>query len=94
MITELFIGCFTLIEFINLVIRIVKLSPTMQNNQPELTEEMFRRLYSKIYFNNGNTNLLAPFTGKGFIPAQRTPFAPLCGFAPKSFGGRTPSVAP
>ena len=46
MITELFIGCLTLIEFINLVLRIVKLSPIMQNNQPELTEEMRRRLYS------------------------------------------------
>ena len=46
MITELFIGCLTLIEFINLVLRIVKLSPTMQNYQPELTEEMRRRLYS------------------------------------------------
>ena len=50
MITELFIGCLTLIEFINLVLRIVKLSQTMQNKasvtQPELTEEMRRRLYS------------------------------------------------
>ena len=46
MITELFIGCLILIEFINLVLRIVKQSPTMQNNQPELTEEMRRRLYS------------------------------------------------
>ena len=50
MITELFIGCLTLIEFINLVLRIVKLSQTMQNlasaTQPELTEEMRRRFYS------------------------------------------------
>ena len=46
MITELFLGCLTLIEFLNLVIRIVKLIPTLQDNQPELTEEMRRRLYS------------------------------------------------
>ena len=47
MITELFIGCLTLIEFINLVLCIVKLSPIMQNKVPaELTEEMRRRLYS------------------------------------------------
>ncbi len=46
MITEIFLGCLTLIEFINLCIRIVKLTPTMQNNQPELTEEMRQRLYS------------------------------------------------
>ncbi len=46
MITELFLGCLTLIEFMNLVIRIVKLIPTLQDNQPELTEEMRRRLYS------------------------------------------------
>ena len=50
MITELFIGCLKHIEFINLVLRIVKLSPTMQNKasatQPELPEEKRRRLYS------------------------------------------------
>ena len=56
MITEIFLGCLTLIEFLNLVIRIVKLIPTLQNKasaeadlsatQPELTEEMRRRLYS------------------------------------------------
>ena len=46
MITEIFLGCLTFIEFINLVIRIVKLSPTLLNNHPELTEEMRRRLYS------------------------------------------------
>ena len=46
MITELFLGCLTLIEFLNLVIRIVKLIPTLQDNQPELTKEMRRRLYS------------------------------------------------
>ena len=46
MITELFLGCLTLIEFLNLVIRIVKLILTLQDNQPELTEEMRRRLYS------------------------------------------------
>ena len=46
MITQIFLGCLTIIEFINLVIRIVKLSPTLHDNQPELTEEMRRRLYS------------------------------------------------
>ena len=46
MITEIFLDCLTLIEFLNLVIRIVKLIPTLQDNQPELTEEMRRRLYS------------------------------------------------
>ena len=46
MITEIFLGCLTIIEFINLVIRIVKLSPTLYDNHPELTEEMRRRLYS------------------------------------------------
>ena len=46
MIIETFLGCLTLIEFINLVIRIVKLIPTLHGNQPELTEEMRRRLYS------------------------------------------------
>ena len=46
MITEIFLGCLTLIEFMNLIIRIVKLIPILQNNQPELTEEMRRRLYS------------------------------------------------
>ena len=46
MITEIFLGCLTIIEFINLVIRIVKLSPTLHDNHPELTEEMSRRLYS------------------------------------------------
>ena len=46
MITDTFLGCLTLIEFINLIIRIVKLSPTLYDNQPELTEEMRQRLYS------------------------------------------------
>ena len=46
MIIEAFLGCLTLIEFINLVIRIVKLTPTLYDNHPELTEEMRRRLYS------------------------------------------------
>ena len=46
MIIETFLGCLTLIELINLIIRIVKLSPTLYDNQPELTEEMRRRLYS------------------------------------------------
>ena len=46
MIIETFLGCLTLIEFINLIIRIVKLSPTLHDNHPELTEEMRRRLYS------------------------------------------------
>ena len=46
MIIEAFLGCLTLIEFINLIIRIVKLSPTLYDNHPELTEEMRRRLYS------------------------------------------------
>ena len=46
MITELFLGCLTLIEFMNLIIRIVKLIPTLYDNQPELTEEMRSRLYS------------------------------------------------
>ena len=46
MITEIFLGCLTIIEFINLVIRIVKLSPTLNDNHTELTEEIRRRLYS------------------------------------------------
>ena len=46
MITDTFLGCLTLIELINLIIRIVKLSPTLYDNQPELTEEMRQRLYS------------------------------------------------
>ena len=46
MIIETFLGCLTLIELINLIIRIVKLSPTLNDNHPELTEEMRRRLYS------------------------------------------------
>ncbi len=46
MIIEAFLGCLTIIEFINLVIRIVKLTPTLYDNHPELTEEMRRRLYS------------------------------------------------
>ena len=46
MITEIFLGCLTIIEFINLVIRIVKLSPTLNDKSPPLTEEMRRRLYS------------------------------------------------
>ena len=46
MIIEIFLGSLTLIELINLIIRIVKLSPTLYDNQPELTEEMRQRLYS------------------------------------------------
>ena len=46
MIIEAFLGCLTIIEFINLVIRIVKLTSTLYDNHPELTEEMRRRLYS------------------------------------------------
>jgi len=43
---EIFLGCLTIIEFINLIIRIVKLSPTLDDKPPELTEEMRKRLYS------------------------------------------------
>ena len=46
MITEIFLGSLTLIEFINLIIRIVKLSPTLNDSHSELTEDMRRRLYS------------------------------------------------
>lgn len=46
MIIEAFLGCLTIIEFTNLVIRIVKLIPTLYDNTPELTEEMRRRLYA------------------------------------------------
>lgn len=38
-------GCLTIIEFINLIIRIVKLSPT-SSNDPPLSDEMRKRLYS------------------------------------------------
>lgn len=44
--SEIFLGCLTIIEFINLIIRIVKLSPTLDDKPPELTEEMRKRLYS------------------------------------------------
>lgn len=40
----LVLGCLTIIEFINLIIRIVKLSPT--SNDPPLSDEMRKRLYS------------------------------------------------
>lgn len=43
---EIFLGCLTIIEFINLIIRIVKLSPTLDDKPPPLTEEMRKRLYS------------------------------------------------
>ena len=46
MIIEIFLGSLTLIELINLIIRIVKLSPTLYDNHPELTDDMRRRLYS------------------------------------------------
>lgn len=46
MITEVFLGCLTIIELINLIIRIIKLSPTFNDDIPELSEEMRRRLYS------------------------------------------------
>ena len=46
MIIEIFLGSLTLIELINLIIRIVKLSPTLNDSHPELTEDMRRRLYS------------------------------------------------
>ena len=46
MIIETFLGCLTIIELINLIIRIIKLSPTFNDDIPELTEEMRCRLYS------------------------------------------------
>ena len=46
MITEVFLGCLTIIELANLLIRIVKLSPTLNDKPPELTDEMRKRLYS------------------------------------------------
>ena len=46
MITEVFLGCLTIIELINLIIRIIKLSPTFNDGIPELSEEMRCRLYS------------------------------------------------
>lgn len=43
--SEIFLGCLTIIELANLLIRIVKLSPTL-NIDPPLTDEMRKRLYS------------------------------------------------
>ncbi len=44
--SEIFLGCLTIIELANLLIRIVKLSPTLNDKPTELTEEMRKRLYS------------------------------------------------
>ena len=43
--SNLFLGCLTIIELANSLIRIVKLSPTL-NIDPPLTDEMRKRLYS------------------------------------------------
>ena len=45
-ISNLFLGCLTVIEFKNLLLRIVKLSATLNDKPPELTDEMRKRLYS------------------------------------------------
>lgn len=44
--SEIFLGCLAIIELANLLIRIVKLSPTLNIDPPELTDEMRKRLYS------------------------------------------------
>ena len=50
---EIFLCCLTIIEFNNLIIRIIKLSPILNDietkydsYEPELTEEMRGKIYS------------------------------------------------
>ncbi len=41
--TEILLSCLTIIEFLNLLIRVIKIIPS---NEPELTEEMRVKIYS------------------------------------------------
>ena len=44
--SEIFLGCLTIIELANLLIRIVKLSPTLNDKPPPLDPDIAKRLYS------------------------------------------------
>ena len=41
--TEILLSCLTIIEFLNLLIRVIKIIPP---KEPELTEEMRAKIYS------------------------------------------------
>ena len=43
---EIFLGCLTIIEFINLLIRVVKLAPTLNDKPPPLDPDIAKKLYS------------------------------------------------
>ena len=44
--SEVFLGCLTFIELVNLFIRVVKIATMINDYPPELTDEMRKRLYS------------------------------------------------